>query len=260
MLRFDDLTEGLEKNKDRIEDYFLEFFSRQNFKQYEIEGDPDKDELKAIRIMFESHRTLRERIQDSFAYDPFCIEAFFVYYMISEDIYVNYRFKDYYGEYENFADFSDYQKKNYLRIMDFYVEFLLDLRNFTTAIKVQRMIIRLTNDLSRKSINRLSYMYSSIEKADDFYRLYLETDFDEYDYLMLLITLLKHDEESKAREVLLDMFENVKYARFMDHLWDLDTSDPEQADFFNCIESCYSEIKAIPDFFAWVNIINEDKQ
>ena len=164
MLRFDDLTEGLEKNKDRIEDYFLEFFSRQNFKQYEIEGDPDKDELKAIRIMFESHRTLRERIQDSFAYDPFCIEAFFVYYMISEDIYVNYRFKDYYGEYENFADFSDYQKKNYLRIMDFYVEFLLDLRNFTTAIKVQRMIIRLTNDLSRKSINRLSYMYSSIEK------------------------------------------------------------------------------------------------
>ena len=61
------------------------------------------------------------------------------------------------------------------------------------------MIIRLTNDLSNKNVNRLSYMYSSIERADDFYRLYLEADFDAYDYLMLLITLLKHDEESKAK-------------------------------------------------------------
>jgi len=260
MLKFDDLVNGLENNKDRIEDYFLEFFTRSNYRQYEVEGDPDKDEQKAIRIMFESRRTLRERIEESLSYDPFCLEAFFVYYMISEDIYVNYRFKDYYGEYENFAEFSAYQKKNYLKIMDFYVEFLLDIRNFSTAIKVQRMIIRLTNDLSQKNVNRLSYMYSSIERADDFYRLYLEADFDAYDYLMLVITLLKHEEENKAREVLLDMFENVKYAEYMDHLWDLDTKDQEQLDFFNCIEDCYSEIRAIPDFFAWVNIINEERQ
>ena len=260
MLKFDDLVNGLENHKDSIEDYFLSFFSRENYKQYEVDGDPDKDEAKAIRIMFQSKKKLRDRIEESFSYDPFCLEAFFVYYIISEDIYVNYRYKEYYKDSNNFADFSAYQKKCYLKIMDFYVEFLLDIRNITTAIKVQRLIIRLSNDHSQKNINRLSYMYSTIEKADDFYRLYLESEFDAYDYLMLLITLLKHDEDKKAKEVLLDMFRNVKYAEYMDHLWDLDTKDPEQKEFYKLIEDCYSEISCVPDFFAWVNLINEERQ
>ena len=260
MLRFDDLVNGLEENKDSVEEYFISFFSRANYKQYEVEGDPDKDEAKAIRIMFESRKKLRDRIEEAFNYDPFCIEAFFTYYIISEDIYVNYRFKEYYNESNNYGDFSEYQKKCYLKIMDFYVEFLLDIRNFTTAIKVQRLIIRLTNDLTGKNVNRLSYIYSTIERADDFYRLYLEAEFDAYDYLMLLITLLKHDEDKKAREVLMDMYENVKYAEYIDHLWDLDMNDPEQKEFYTLIESCYSEISSVPDFFAWVNMINEERQ
>ena len=260
MLKFDDLVNGLENHKDSIEDYFLSFFSREKYKQYEVDGNPDKDEAKAIRIMFQSKKKLRDRIEESFSYDPFCLEAFFVYYIISEDIYVNYRYKEYYKDSNNFADFSAYQKKCYLKIMDFYVEFLLDIRNITTAIKVQRLIIRLSNDHSQKNINRLSYMYSTIEKADDFYRLYLESEFDAYDYLMLLITLLKHDEDKKAKEVLLDMFRNVKYAEYMDHLWDLDTKDPEQKEFYRLIEDCYSEISCVPDFFAWVNLINEERQ
>ncbi|MBQ1568237.1 MAG: hypothetical protein IIZ80_10140 [Erysipelotrichaceae bacterium] len=260
MLKFDDLVNGLENHKDHIEDYFTDFFCRANYKQYETDGDPDKDESKAIRIMFESRKKLRDRIEESFSYDPFCLEAFFVYYIISEDIYVNYRFQEYYRESNDYADFSQYQKKCYLRIMDFYVEFLLDIRNITTAIKVQRMIIRLSNDLSGKNVNRLSYMYSIVERADDFYRLYLESEFDAYDYLMLLITLLKHEEGKKAKEVLLDMFKNVKYAEYMDHLWDLDTKDPQQNEFYRLIEDCYSEINSIPDFFAWVNLVNEERQ
>ena len=82
MLKFDDLINGLEDNKDRIEDYFVEFFSRGNYKQYEVDGDPDKDERKAIRVMFESRKKLRDRIEESFSYDPFCLEAFFAYYII----------------------------------------------------------------------------------------------------------------------------------------------------------------------------------
>ena len=260
MLKFDDLVNNLDQNKDKIEDYFLKFFTRSNYRQYEVDGDPDKDETKAIRIMFESRKKLKDRIEEAFSYDPLCLEAFFVYYILSEDIYVNYSFKDYYIQSNNYADFSDYQKKNYLRIMDFYVEFLLDIRNFTTAIKVQRLIIRLTNDLTGKNVNRLSYMYSSIEEADEFYRLYLEAKLDAYDYLMLLITLKKHEEEKKAREVLLEMFENVRYAQYMDHLWDLDLNDSEQKEFYTLIEDCYSEISAIPDFFAWVNMVNEERQ
>ncbi|MBO7677614.1 MAG: hypothetical protein J6S49_08875 [Erysipelotrichaceae bacterium] len=260
MLKFDDLLNGMEENQDRLEDYFAEFFTRNNYRQYETDGQPDKDESKAIRVMFESRKKLRDRCLESFTYDPFCLEAFFVYYIISEDIYVNYVFKDYYNDSNNYADFSDYQKKNYLKIMDFYVEFLLDINNFTTAIKVQRLIIRLTNDLSSKTVSRLSYMYSAIEQCDDFYRLYLEADFDTYDYLMLLVTLLKHEEDKKAREVLLDMYENIEYSDHLDHLWDLELDDPKQEEFYKCVEDCYSELRSIPDFFAWVNLVNEERQ
>ncbi len=77
---------------------------------------------------------------------------------------------------------------------------------------------------------------------------------------MMVLMLLKHEEEKKAREVLLEMLEKVKYAEYMDHLWDLDLKDPEQKEFYRLIEDCYSEISSVPDFFAWVNKINEERQ
>jgi len=259
MLNFEELVEGLANNKDRVNDYFTEFFTKTNFKNYELDNDLDSDDLKAIKTMFESRKELNKRVNDAFKHNPLCLEAFFVYYILNEDVFVNYRFETYYSESNSFADFTAYEKKCYIRILDFYVEFLLDIHNITTAIKVQRLIIRLTNDLSRKNVSRLSYMYSTIEECNDFYRLYLECEFDAYDYLLLLVTLLKHDEKVKAKEVLLDMFKNVKYSEYLDHLWDLDDKDKEQQEFYKCVEDCYSEISSVPGFFSWVNRINEER-
>ena len=260
MLRFEDLVNGLDTDKDKVNEYFLNFFTRSNYKQYEIEADPDKNEKKAIRTMFESKKDLKDRVDEAFVYDPFCLEAFFVYYIISDDVFVNFRFETYYKQSEGYADMSEFRKNRYLRILDFYVEFLLDIHNITNAIKVQRLLVRLSNDLSEKNVNRLSFMYSSIEEADDFYRLYLDAKFDAYDYLLLLVTLLKHDEKIRAKEVLFDMYQNIKYSDHLDHLWDLELEDPEQNDFYKCVEDCYSELSSVPDFFSWVNIVNEERQ
>ena len=75
----------------------------------------------------ESKKDLPERAELALSHDPLCLEAFFVYYLLSEDVFVNYRFRSYYDQISHFGDLSDYQKKCYLKILDFYVEFLLDI-------------------------------------------------------------------------------------------------------------------------------------
>ncbi len=49
--------------------------------------------------------------------------------------------------------------------MDYYVEFLLDLHNITTAIKIQRLIIRLSKTVTSVMVDRLALMYSLTEDA-----------------------------------------------------------------------------------------------
>ena len=145
----------------------------------------------------------------------------------------------------------------YLRIMDFYVDFLLDLHNMTKALRIQKLIIRLSNHADHKAISRLSFIFSILEDDLQFYRLYLDHPFTAYDYLLLLITLLKHEDEIKAKEVLIDMFAQIPESTYLDHLWDLDMEDEQQKKFYQVIEDCYDEISSIPSFFSWVNEIRE---
>ena len=203
--------------------------------------------------MFESRRELRKRAQSALDYDPFCLEAFFTYYLLSEDLYVYYSFRECFSKADEYADFSASRQKRYLRILDFFVEFLLELHNITEAIRVQRMIIRLNGEATPLMINRLSYMYQLIEDDEEFYRLYLSNEFDEYDYLLLLVTLLKHEEEYRAREVLNDMLQKIEYADYLDHIWDLDQSDPKQKEFYQLVDGCSMQVSSVLDFFGWVN-------
>ena len=256
MLDFDMLVSGLQENRDNPEEYFVNFFSRSNRKQYHIDSQADDDQVKAIRILFDSKKDLRDRIDQSFSFDPLCLEAFFIYYITSDDVFVDYRFKTYYDQIGRFPDLSAYQKKCYLKIMDFYVEFLLDIGNYTTAIKVQRQIIKLGN-VSQKDIDRLSFMYCVIERADDFYRLYLDHMFDAYDYLLLIVTLLKHEDEIRAKEVTQDMFRNIPETEYLDHLWDLDDKDEQQQTFYKTVDECYEYIRGVPDFFTFINRVHQ---
>lgn len=254
MTDFEKLVDSCFNRKD-VKEYLEAFFVRNNLKDYYIDPLLDKEEIKAIKIMFTSRKDLNDRIDDAFAYNPFCLEALFAYMMCNEDIFVHMRFDAYYQEASRYADLTVNQKRAYLRIMDFYVEFLLDIQNITGAIKIEKLLMRLGNDNSPRNINRLSFMYSVVENEKEFYNLYLNNDFDAYDYLLLIVTLLKHEEQIKAKQVLLDMFDKIPYSQYLDHLWDIADDDEKGQEFYQIVEDCYDTIESIPTFFSWVNSI-----
>jgi len=253
MIDFETLVKDSASTTKEPKEYLEEFFVRQNFRTYLCPEDLDKEEYKAVKTMFESRKELYKRARDVLDVDPFCLEAFFTYFLLTEDIYVYHSFREYFAHAEEYAELTPSQKRRYLRILDFFVEFLLDIRNITEAIKIQRMIMRLGNDESPYMVNRLSYMYMMTENDEEFYRHYLSYDFDEYDYLLLLVTLLKHEDEFRAREVLNDMLGKIEYADYLDHLWDLDLNDPEQKEFYQTVTGCQLQTDSVFDFFGWVN-------
>ena len=257
MSNFDSLVNDAQKAGKDVESFLKMFFTSAQFKEYELDDDLDADEQKAVKTMFTSKKDLRERTSQSFTYDPVCLEAFFVYYVLTEDVFVNYRFENYYAQADEYADLTPHQQKAFLKIMDFYVDFLIDIHNFSAAIRVERLIIRLSNSLEGRNLTRLAFLYNILEKEDDFYRLYLEAEFSAYEYILLIVTLLKHNDEYRAKEVAEDMFANVPYATYIDHLWDLDQNDEAQKEFYKCVEDCYRETAAVPDFFSFMSRARE---
>lgn len=241
----------------KVDEYLLNFFTKKNFKEYSIDEAADKNQVKAIKIMFESKKSIADRIEDAFEYDPFCVEALFSYLMISEDVFLQLRFDAYYDELNDYPNFNKYQKDCYIRILSLYVDFLLDINNVTKSIMIQKLIIKLTNDFNQAAISRLAYAYYVKEDADEMYKLFAEDKFGIYEYILCLITLLKHDEKLKAQEVLLDMFEKEEYGTYLDHVWDLDETDPKQEKFMKTVDDCFDDLKAIPTFFSWVNKVRE---
>lgn len=256
MLNFDNLIDGINTDT-KVDEYLLNFFTKKNLKEYKIKGEPDKKQLKAIKIMFESRKSIADRIEDAFLQDPFCIEALFSNLMISEDVFIQLRFNAYMEALNDYPSFNDYRKNCFINILNFYVEFLLDISNCTKAIEIQKLVVKLTNRFSTKTVSKLAYAYFVTENAEDFYRLYTEAKFDTYDYLLLMVTLLKHDEDLKAQEVLLDMYKNIEYGIYLDHVWDLDLNDPKQKEFHDTVNDCFEDLKCIPTFFSWVNKIRE---
>lgn len=252
MSNFDELVAGI-STETKVDEYLLKFFTKKNFKEYEIQGEPDKKQLKAIKIMFESRKSLADRIEDAFHQDPFCTEAVFSNIMISEDVFIQLRFNAYMKALNEYPRFNEYRKRCFIKMLNFYVEFLLDIYNCTKAIEIQKLVVKLTNKYSGKSVSKLAYAYFITENAEEFYKLYTETDFDTYDYLLLMVTLLKHDDDLRAQEVLLDMYKNIEYGTYLDHVWDLDLNDPKQKEFHDIVNDCFEDIKSIPTFFSWVN-------
>lgn len=256
MISFDNLVNDID-TKTKVDDYLLNFFSRKNLLKYVVDDKANKNQVKAIKIMFESKKSLLDRADDAFSYDPFCVEALFTYLMLSEDVFLQLRFNRYYDEAKNYGSFDEYERKCYIEILNFYVDFLLDINNIKKAIEIDKLIIKLTNNYSEKTISRLAYAYYSIEDSDDYYALYTNTSFDAYAYILLIVTLLINDEEIKAQEVLLDMYKNIEYSTYLDHTWDLDENDPKQNEFAKIVEDCFDDLRCYPTFFSWVNKTRE---
>lgn len=251
MLNYNNLINDIDMNK-KPDEYLLGFFTKENYRNYEVSELANDTEIKAIKTLFESKKPIDERIENVLRIDPFCIEAIFAYVMISENVFIEMRFRAYFDEAKDFGRFNEYQKRNYIELLNLYVDFLFDISNITRAIVVLRMIVRLTNEFSLKNTEKFAFAYFCLENADDFYRLYTETEFDLYDYLLLIVTLLKHEEEMKAQEVLFDMYKNIEYGTYLDHVWDLDETDEKQKEFSKTVEECFDDINSVPTFFSWV--------
>ena len=258
MLNFEDLLNGIDKieSKEQYDSFLCDFFSKQNYKNYTSKEELDKEETKALKVMFTSSKAMMERVDEALKCDPFCIEAFFVYTLYVEDTFLGLRFRAYYNEANNYGDLDIHEKHSFITIMHFYVNFLVDINNITSAIKVLRLIIKLTNKIE-EYLDDLVYLYFKLEMVDEIYKLYCHNDFNARNYVLLIVTELKHDEDMKAREVVEDMFEKIKYSTYLDHLWDLDDNDPEQAKFYDEIDEIFEDIIAIPNFFSYINEVKE---
>ena len=61
MSNVENLINNVPKKNDKVRDYFLNFFTKKNFKEYEIDPSAGPDSVKAIKTMFESKKDLEER-------------------------------------------------------------------------------------------------------------------------------------------------------------------------------------------------------
>ena len=234
------------------------FFRRENLKEYAIEAGLDRGQLKAIRYMFESRKELLGRAEKALDIDPFCSEAFLVCFIMLPDVYLNDSFRFYFDLASSYGDMDRHEKLNYLRILDLYVDFLMDIGNISRAIKVQQMLIRLNKGGSTVQFDRLAMMYFLLEDESEFYRLYAGNDLSGYSLLLLVLTLLKHDDTFRAKEVLKEFMAKEPCASYLDHLWDIDHDDPAQKAFDDLLLSLSDQIDSIPDFLDWVREVKEE--
>ena len=254
MLSFDQLIYDVEMaNPEDVKEYLNVFFVSTNYTDYLIDEKAQTEDKMSIKELFDGKEDILVRAININQNNPFCIEAFFVNYCLNEETVLNILMNNMFHKSGEYETFSEYQKMCYLRILNFYVQYLINIHNVTFAIKVLKKVIELQKESTDVDIARLSYLYCLIENKDDFYDLYLNVGFNQIaPYLLLIVVLLKHEDELKAKEVYSEMLSKFEYATFIDHVWDLEDVDDEEAvDFKNTIEACFEEICAIPYFFSW---------
>ena len=254
MYSFDQLVSDSEFiEDDKIKDFLEDFFVKENLDQYFIDNCVDSKHLKSIQKMFISNEDILLRAKNVLKQDEYCLEAFYIFYRLADETVLNFTMNNIYHKKNQYEMLSKYEKYSVINILNFYVQFLLDIHNLTFAIKVLKTIIKLENNYSTTNISKLSYLYCLLENKKDFYDLYINEYFSEpIPYILLMVVLLKHEEELKAKEVYLDMLKKFKYATYIDHIWDLEEINEEESiEFKNAVDICFEEICAIPYFFSW---------
>jgi len=257
MANIEDLINGANSNNDKLEEYFINFFDKKNYKNYEISQNKEDDEIDAIKQLFKKGELI-DKVANALDYDPLCVEANFINLCLGEDELVYYRFEGYYAKRSEYGSLEESRQESYLRVMEFYVDFLIDIYNIKHALRVEHSICLLRNKVNEKSLNRYIYMYALLEDSDSAYKIYLENEFNNaYQYLLLVVNLLKNKEEIKAIQVYKEMLERIEYSDYIDHLSDLNRSDKKQNEIYECVNDSFEEISSIPDFFTWCNRVKE---
>lgn len=248
------LYELTKVKKDDIADYLNDFFLPEKRGQYLNDERFDDEDFLALEIMFEKEDVLVKAYK-AFKRNPFCMEAFIVIYELEEDIKLYSLFKEFNKENIFFANLSPYHKHVYCLIETYYADFLINIRNLTSAKNIILNLMSKDNEDYDAHIYRLSYIYSCLEDLNSFYELYLNNDFNDLlSYLLLLVVCLKHNDNQKAKEVYDEFLSKFKYADYIDHIWDLDEENDDDAmELKMTLNACYNEISSIPYFFSWCN-------
>lgn len=239
-------------DKEDIKAYLESFFAPGKFDQYLIDERCSNEDSKAIEKMFQEGDVL-EKASSILNKNPFCLEAFYVFYKLEEDGPLYYYFESIASRNDEYENFSDYHKFAYESIMTCFVNFLSDIGNVTSAINNLKIMMAKSDFLYTNNLFRLCYLYAMVENLDDYYKLYLDTGFkDAVSYILLIVVCLKHNDKVKAKEVYSEFLSTYKYGEYIDHIWDLeDNNEDEALEIKLALKVCYDDLLAIPYFYSF---------
>lgn len=233
-------------------DYFETFFDINNLEDYTYDSLANQKEKASTKKMFGSDDVFlrAERVLNE---DPYCLEAFFVYFRLADDLSLYQYFDKMFNQIAKFNHLSKYKKYVYKQIVDNFVSFLMDINNITMAIDVELSIIKSLEICGEGEITRLAYLFGLKEDFDNLYNLYLQVGFfDETSYIALIVTALKNKEELKAMEIYNDFLSEYKYGGYIDHPWDLEKlEDSEALRMSEAMNACFELVRSVPYFINW---------
>lgn len=253
MTSLDQLLYDLSRiEKQDIRNYLESFFAPGKFDLYLIDERCDEKDIEAISKMFSDGDVL-DKANAVLNKNPFCLEAFYVFYKLEEDSPLYDYFESIASKNDEYDSFSDYKKFVYESIMTCFVNFLSDIGNITGAINNLKIMMAKNDNLYNNNLFRLCYLYAMVENLDDYYNLYLDSGFrDAVSYILLILVCLKHNDKLKAKEVYTEFLSVYKYGHYIDHIWDLDDNNEDEAlEIKLALKVCYDDLLSIPYFFKW---------
>lgn len=251
---YNDLVEETkEMDVEEARAYLCNFFRDGNEDSYIIDEDADADGREAILALFENGKTYMDKINDSLKYNEYCKEAILLEKRGYEDPIVEAEFNANIIETNDYDSFSPYKKKCFHSFLKLYSDFLFDVGNITKSIKIFRMYFDLSNDYSKENMRDISFKYAIVEDDKGFYQFFLDHEFKYPEpYLLLISVLLKHEEYDKAKEVLNEMVDEIKYADYIYRMWELADNQTDEACIFKeAVDFCFDEMTTYPCYFSF---------
>lgn len=249
------------KKREECRIYFNDFFKEYNSTTYIFDPSMPDDDKQSVYDMFSGIDEIDDRALNVLEQNPYCVEAFYVSYKLSNDVTLQYYFNKMLNATVGFNELSKYHQNALLFILNCYCDFLSSIHNYTKAIKVADVLLDLDKNAINKYIDMKVFYYSQIEDLDHLYDLYLNDSFkDPACYIFLIVTCLKHEDEIKAKEVLSTFISTYPKANYIDHIWEMDSDkSPEANQMRSAISYCYPSICAIPFFFSWCGKNKEEQ-
>lgn len=232
-------------------DYADSFFTNSNFAKYTKKLNLSKQRADSLQILFDNRQELFEKVERVLSDDKLCAEAYLVALFVMPELDICHFFKDFSEEVIVYEELDEYDKSSYLRILYMAVTYLIDVHNYTMAIKVLDKIDKYeVPDLS--SLVRRGHCLMKLERADEFYDLFFTSNFrDPLFCIYLLITLLKANDEKRAKEVYMEMLDTYPSIVDLDCPWE-NEDDHVLNVFMDAIDVAYDDMLSVPFFFDFI--------